>query len=75
MELFVDGKSIGAADIGASPEAVECSLFFGCLYYYTGADLSALERAFSGRMAEIAIYDRLLTPSEIHRHARLGGHP
>jgi len=75
LELFIDGKSIGAAQIGGAPEAVECSLFFGCLYFYTGADLSALERQFSGRMAEIAIYDRLLTPSEIHRHASLGGHP
>ena len=73
IELYIDGKAIGSAQIGAAPDAVECAVLFGCLHFYEGANLSTLERLFSGRMAEIAIYDRLLTPEEIQQHASLGG--
>jgi hypothetical protein len=75
LELYIDGKAIGAGQIGAVPDAVECAVLFGCLHFYDGANLSSLERLFSGRMAEIAIYDRLLTPEEIQQHASLGGKP
>jgi len=73
LELYIDGKAAGAAQIGSVPDEVECAVLFGCLHFYEGANISKLERLFSGRMAEIAIYDRLLTPEEIQQHASLGG--
>jgi len=72
LELYLDGEAVGVAHVGAKPDAVECSLLFGCLQFYSGAALSTLERPFSGRMAEIAIYDRLLTLEEIRQHASRG---
>lgn len=73
MQLFIDGKSAGTAQATAIPDGVACTLHFGCLAYREGDQQAKLERAFSGRMAEIAIYDRLLTLDEVRQHARLGG--
>jgi concanavalin A-like lectin/glucanase superfamily protein len=73
MQLFIDGKSIGTARADTFPGAVQCAVQFGCLAYRQGDAPEKLQRLFSGRLAEIAIYDRLLTPEEILRHASPGG--
>lgn len=73
MQLFIDGKTIGAARSETVPGAAQCAVQFGCLDFRPGNDLSKLERLFSGRMAEVAIYDRPLAPEEIRQHASLGG--
>ncbi len=74
LQLFIDGKPIGTARSDAFPGAAQCRVQFGCLEFLSGSNLSKLDRLFSGRLAEIALYDRLLTPEEIRQHAGLGGH-
>lgn len=69
MELYLDGALLGSAQADAFPGAMPCALQFGCLAYRPGDKLSKVQRAFSGQLAEIALYDRLLTPEEIQRHA------
>ncbi|MEA3208768.1 MAG: hypothetical protein QOE70_1825 [Chthoniobacter sp.] len=72
LGLFIDGKAIGTARTDTAPGAAPCAVQFGCLELHPGNDLSKLERLFSGRMAEVAIYDRPLTVDEIKQHASPG---
>jgi hypothetical protein len=67
LELFIDGERTGTALADNFPPEVSCVLQFGCLEYHP--DPATLERPFSGRLAEIAIYDRALSAEEIRRHA------
>lgn len=69
LHLYVDGKEIGSTQADAVPEAVACVLQFGALEYRADRDPARLRRPFSGCMAEIAVYDRLLTVDEIRAHA------
>ncbi len=69
LELFIDGERAGTALADKFPPEVACALQFGCLEFHPGGDPAKLERPFSGRMAEIAIYDRVLTAEEIRQHA------
>jgi len=70
LELFIDGERAGTALADKFPGEVSCALQFGCLEYHP-RDPAKIERPFSGRLAEIALYDRLLTPEEIRHHAAL----
>ena len=72
MQLFIDGKNIGTAQASSFPGGTAFATHFGCLAYTSGDRLEKLERPFYGRMAEIAIYDRLLTSEEVRKHASLG---
>lgn len=69
LHLFLDGRGIGSTQADAAPAPVDCLLQFGALEHRPGRGLSQLRRPFSGRMAEIAVYDRLLTADEIRWHA------
>ncbi len=71
MELFLNGKLVGTAQADAFPAEVTCNILFGCLRYVPTADKVSIERPFAGRIAEIAIYDRLLTEAEIRFHMSL----
>ncbi len=71
MELFIDGASVGTARSESFPDAVPCALQFGGLEFHSKGDPTKIDRPFAGRLAEIAIYDRLLTPEEVRAHAAL----
>ncbi len=72
LELFIDGVSVGTARSETFPDAVPCALQFGALEFHAEGDPARIDRAFAGRIAEIAIYDRLLTAKEVKAHAALG---
>lgn len=72
LELFIDGESVGSARSEAFPDAVACALQFGGLEFHPEGDPAKIDRPFAGRLAEIAIYDRLLTAKEVRTHAALG---
>ncbi|MES2596678.1 MAG: LamG-like jellyroll fold domain-containing protein [Verrucomicrobiota bacterium] len=69
MQIYLNGRAIGPAITDAKPQSLDCLLQLGCLEYRPGQDLAKLRRPFSGRMAEVAVYDRLLTEREITEHA------
>ena len=76
VELYVDGECVGttpvksgAADGGAVTTA--CRLLVGRLKQRSLPPDTSEIRAFEGRLDELAVYDRPLTPDEIRRHARL----
>lgn len=65
MELYLNGQPAGRADADAFPDAIPCRIQLGCLRFKEGGKTSSIERAFAGQLAQVAIYDRLLTPEEI----------
>jgi hypothetical protein len=76
LELYVDGERVGTSP--ASPDEVSpedpattaCRLLVGRLKQRSlPPDMSEV-RSFEGRLDELAVYDRALTPEEISRHAR-----
>lgn len=69
MEMFLNGKSISSAMADDSPQASEALLQFGSLELRPGQDPAKLRRPFAGRIAEIAVYDRVLSAAEIGSHA------
>ncbi|GEP43009.1 LamG-like jellyroll fold domain-containing protein [Brevifollis gellanilyticus] len=69
MQIYLDGRAIGPAITDAKPKGGDCILQLGCLEYRPEQALDKLRRPFSGRMAEVAIYDRLMTEKEIAEHA------
>lgn len=72
MQLFIDGELVGTARSETFPHAVPCALQFGGLEFHPEGDPAKIDRPFAGRLAEIAIYDRLLTAKEVRAHAALG---
>lgn len=68
MQLFLNGKLIGPAQADTLPKNVECLLQFGALEYRPGQG-SPLRRPYSGRIAEVAVYERVLSADEIADHA------
>jgi hypothetical protein len=76
LELHVDGECVGTSpaqlnasgpgDVATTP----CRLLVGRLKRRSLPRSSEI-RAFEGRLDELAIYDRPLTPAEIRRHARM----
>jgi hypothetical protein len=80
VELYIDGECIGttpaksgAADDGAVTTA--CRLLVGRLKQRSLPPDTSEIRAFEGRLDELAVYDRPLTPDEIRRHAKLRAAP
>jgi hypothetical protein len=76
VELYIDGECVGttpakagAADGGAVTTA--CRLLVGRLKQRSLPPHTTEIRPFEGRLDELAVYDRPLTPDEIRRHARL----
>lgn len=69
MELFLNGKLIGPAQTDSPPQSIDSILQLGCLEHRPGQDLAKLRRPFSGRMAEVAVYERVLSAQEITAHA------
>lgn len=69
MTLFLDGRALGVAQADVLPQNVEGLLQIGALEFRPGQDTSKLRRPFSGRMAEVVVYDRLLSADEIAAHA------
>jgi hypothetical protein len=76
LELYVDGECVGTspARLNAKdpedPATAPCRLLVGRLKRRSLPQPAEI-RAFEGRLDELAVYDRPLTPEEIRRHARL----
>jgi bifunctional DNA-binding transcriptional regulator/antitoxin component of YhaV-PrlF toxin-antitoxin module len=74
LELYVDGELVGTSpatdeeDQGTTP----CRLLIGRLKQRSVLPFTSEIRAFEGRLDELAVYDRALTPEEIELRARLG---
>jgi hypothetical protein len=75
LELYVDGECVGTsparlnagdAEVATTP----CLVLVGRLKRRSLPRSSEI-RAFEGRLDELAVYDRPLTPEEIRRHARM----
>jgi len=75
MTLYVDGRRLASGVCDELAPETSGILAFGYSVGYTGGDEknSRPWRQLHGRLAEIAVYDRVLTPEEIRQHAALGG--
>jgi hypothetical protein len=77
VELYVDGECVGMspAKLDASdPEksvTAACRLLVGRLKQKSLPPHAGEIRAFEGRLAELAVYDRSLTIEEIQQHSRM----
>jgi hypothetical protein len=78
LELYVDGERVGTSPVKVSPDApaeadtTPCRLLVGRLKQRPRPPWFTEIRPFEGRLDELAVYDRPLSPDEIRRHARLG---
>ncbi|MEI6713221.1 MAG: LamG-like jellyroll fold domain-containing protein [Verrucomicrobiota bacterium] len=70
FELFIDGESVGSAQGPAPQPGTICAVQFGSLRWNFANTEEKIERPFTGRLAEIAVYTRGLTLEEIRQHAR-----
>jgi hypothetical protein len=77
LELYVDGECVGTSPAKQDAQGPEdalttaCRLLVGRLKQRSLPPNVSEVRAFEGRLDELAVYDRPLTPDEIRRHARL----
>src|SRR5262249_6696147 len=71
IELFLDGDLSAALSIRPEHSDVACQLLLGRLSTRPGSGLS-IDRPFVGRLDEVALYDRPLSPEEIRDHSRAG---
>ena len=75
LELYVNGELVGTSPANADalepedPATTPCRLLVGRLKQFQQHPSEV--RAFEGRLDELAVYDRPLTPDEIRRHAAL----
>lgn len=69
MELYLNGKLVGKADADPFAPLIQCGIQLGCLRFKEGTSQDSIQRPFAGKMAEVAIYDRLLTEDEIRARA------
>jgi hypothetical protein len=78
LELYVDGEQVGTSPAKPclqgpnDPITTACLLLVGRLKRFSRPPEMSEVRPFEGRLDELAVYDRALTPDEIARHARLG---
>lgn len=70
MELYLDGTRLGPAQADDVPRSHEALLQLGALEFRPGQELSKLRRPFSGRISEVAIYDRALEDTEVREHSQ-----
>jgi hypothetical protein len=81
VELYVDGECVGTSPARLNAQGPEytattpCRLLVGRLKQRSQPPHASEIRAFEGRLDELAVYDRPLTPEEIRRHARLRATP
>ncbi len=76
MELYLDGRLIGRGMADEMPQEFAAAMTFGYAIIDGPAPTrlpTAPSRHLSGRIAEIAIYDHMLTVEQIREHAKLGG--
>ncbi|WP_395735418.1 LamG-like jellyroll fold domain-containing protein [Prosthecobacter sp.] len=66
LEMYLDGRRVGETSLQGDEKTTACVLRFGRLFEAAGKRDS---RPFVGRMAEMAVYDHLLSAEEIHAHA------
>ncbi len=66
LEMFIDGHQVGETRLLGLEDTTTCSLRFGRLKE-SAPDKHV--RQFGGRMAELAVYERALSPNEIRHHA------
>jgi hypothetical protein len=77
LELYVDGEQVGTSPAKLNAEddddaaTMACQLLVGRLKQRSGPPFTNEIRAFEGRLDELAVYDRALSPDGIRRHARL----
>ena len=77
LELYVDGEQVGTSPVKLNAQNADdvattaCRLLVGRLKQRSQLPFTNEIRAFEGRLDELAVYDRALTPDEIRRHARL----
>jgi len=77
LELYVDGEQVGTSPVKLNAQdagdaaTTACRLLVGRLKQRSHAPFTNEVRAFEGRLDELAVYDRALSPEEIRRHARL----
>jgi hypothetical protein len=69
VQLFIDGALVGMSGAAEDGSTTPCRLLVGRLKLKPVDRNDA--RPFEGRIGELAVYDRPLTPEEIRRHARL----
>jgi hypothetical protein len=70
LELYVDGECVGTSE-AKEDGATACRLLVGRLKLWSLPPEMSEIRPFEGRLDELAVYDRPLTPEEIRRHAGL----
>jgi hypothetical protein len=81
LELYVDGECVGTSPAKLNAKDPEdtattlCRLFVGRLKQRSQPPHTGEIRAFEGRLDELAVYDRPLTPEEIRRHTQLRAAP
>jgi hypothetical protein len=68
LELYVDGVLAGSAPTGPGAGTAPCRMILGRMKIGRDRDPQQV-RPLVGRMAEVAVYNRPLSPSEIRRHA------
>ncbi len=66
LEMFLDGHHVGKTHLLGLEDTITCNLRFGRL---KESAPDKLVRQFGGRMAELAVYERALSPDEIRHHA------
>lgn len=66
LEMYLDGNLVGDTSLKGNEATTACVLRFGRLFEAAGHRDS---RQFIGRMAEIAVYDHVLSADEIREHA------
>jgi hypothetical protein len=77
LELYVDGEQVGTSPTKLNAQDADdvattaCRLLVGRLKQRSQLPFTNEIRAFEGRIDELAVYDRALSPEEIRRHARL----
>jgi Concanavalin A-like lectin/glucanases superfamily len=67
-QLFIDGALVGMSGAAEDGSTTPCRLLVGRLKLEPADRNDA--RPFEGRLGELAVYDRPLTPEEIRRHAQ-----
>jgi hypothetical protein len=73
LELYIDGERVGTSPAKGTedPATAACRLLVGRLKRRSHPPFTSEVRAFEGRLAELAVYDRPLTAEEVRRHAQL----